>query len=84
MKNITNGSEKQIAWAEEIKATNIRKLERELEEYKLRAESGGGEFPQSVEKIKKALHEIKTTEKSAKFWIDNQGLATSFIQRIKK
>lgn len=82
MKEITNGSEKQIAWATEIRATTIKQLQREINELKMREVSP--RFEMLIGKLENAITELSTTEKSAKFFIDNQNLAPAFIQNIKK
>jgi len=79
MKEITIGSEKQIAWATEIRAKNLRELGREIEEFKTR-----GGFDNLVVKLEKAVADIESTDKPAKFWIDNPGTAKHYIQQIKK
>jgi len=81
---ITIGTEKQIAWANDIRNDNLKTLEIEIEEFKLRETNGTGSFPELIAKLEKAIEEIKTTEKSAKWWIEHQNLANAYIQKIKR
>lgn len=81
---ITIGSEKQIVWANDIRNANIKTLEREIEEFKLREINGTGSFPELISKLEKAIEEIKTTEKTAQWWIEHQNLASAYIQKIKR
>ncbi len=78
------GSEKQVAWATEIRNSNIKCLEREIEELKDRKERGTGSFPELIAKLENGLKEIKTTVIPAKWWIENQGMALAFIQKAKR
>jgi hypothetical protein len=80
------GSEKQVAWATEIRNDNIKTLEREIEDLKSREVNGTGSFPELVAKLEKALNELKndTTHIYASWWIEHKGLARVFIQSAKK
>jgi hypothetical protein len=80
---ITKGSEKQIAWAEDIRNQNIRTLEREIEELKLREVDGTGSFPELIAKLEKAVKELLTVEKPAKFYIEHNNLANAYIYKLK-
>jgi len=80
------GSEKQVAWANEIRERNVKNFEREIEELKGREERGTGSFPELVAKLEKALDELKndTTRTSATWWIEHSNAANAFIQRTKR
>ena len=78
------GTEKQIAWATQIRDSNVKELKREIEEFKLRKINGTGSFPELIAKLGKALQEIEEKDLTASWWIEHKGLAASFIQRIKK
>jgi hypothetical protein len=78
------GTEKQIEWATQIRDTNVKTLEREIEELKLREANGTGSFPELVAKIEKAISDIGNQKSEAKWWIDNKNIANAFIQSIKR
>ena len=52
---ITIGTEKQIVWANDIRNANIKTLEREIEEFKLREVNGTSSFPEIIAKLEKAI-----------------------------
>ena len=78
MENITIGTEKQIAWATEIRDASIKNMEKELADFVRR-----GHFEVIVAKIEKGIEELKTVDKDAKFWIEHKNLDGAFLQRIK-
>ena len=78
MINITIGTEKQIAWATEIRNTSIKNMERELAEFVKR-----GGFEVIVAKIEKGINELQTVDKDAKFWIEHKNLDGAYLQKIK-
>lgn len=85
------GSEKQVAWATEIRNNNIAVLKRELEDMKelvaYQTETFGSpaaRCPEIVKELEKALSIIGKNKPEAKWWIENKGMAMAFVQRIKR
>ncbi len=81
---ILTGSEKQIAWATEIRTTNLRILNEEIEVFKGRELRENCSYGVIIEKAEKAINEIQKTEKTAKWWIEHQNLANAYMQKIKQ
>ena len=86
MKAIENltGSEKQIAWATEIVTTNLNALQRELTYMNEREARGNGSFPEVTAKLEKAIRELEESSYTAKWWIEHQGVARAYIQKIMR
>ncbi len=80
------GSEKQIAWATDIRNHNIKVLQNEINEIKARHYDYNLEIsPKSAEmisKLEKAINDIMTTHPDSKFWIDHKGLAGVYIHKL--
>ena len=76
------GSEKQIAWATTIRDNNINTLKTEIENFKARGQREDWDYSEIIAKIEKAIEDIKVTKSDAKWWIENKGVASSFLQRI--
>lgn len=76
------GTEKQVAWAEKIRAEQINSLEFSLKEFKANVETAKfKEAPmQIISKIELSLEEIKTKD-SAKWWIDNRNIARHLVEK---
>jgi len=82
MKAIENltGSEKQIAWAKEIIAQNLKDLQREMDYYKGRTD---GVFTDYADKLEKAINELGESNCTAKWWIEHRNLANAYMQKAK-
>jgi len=80
------GTEKQIAWAEDIRRRNIEYLEEVIKRFEIRAAATGQNFPEVVADLHRCIHEFKTLEdfSSAKWWIEHQKCAMAFEQRLLK
>jgi len=78
MINLT-GTEKQIAWATEIRDFNVKMLKNEIESFEKR-----NAFPEIVEKLKAAVIEVEEGKSEAKFWIEHQNLANAYIQKLNR
>lgn len=79
------GSEKQVAWAEDIRRRQLTRLENLIEEARVRVENEGNGVNDVLlwvlNKYEQAMGVLKTYE-SAKFWIENQGIVTETEQRV--
>lgn len=73
------GSEKQITWATEIRNSNIKLLQAEIDQLKARYHPN---FDIAIAKFEKAIIEAQTKQSSAKYWIDHQGVAGVYIQKV--
>jgi hypothetical protein len=78
------GSEKQVAWATEIRNNNIKTLIQEVEEFKGRETREDCSYSVIIGKIEKAIEDIKNGKPEAKWWIENKGIANWFLQKIKR
>lgn len=81
MKNLF-GSEKQIAWAEQIIAENIATLTRTIEEFKGREVRENCSYSNVTDRLKKALDDLSNSEYSAKWWIEHKNVANAYIQKV--
>ena len=81
MKNLT-GSEKQIAWAEQIIAENISTLTRTIEEFKGREVRENCSYSSVTDRLEKALNELNNSEYAAKWWIEHKNVANAYIQKV--
>jgi len=79
-----NGSEKQIAWATEIRNSNLKKLQDELATFKERSIEENWDYSNITTKLELAISQIGTKHPEAAWWIDHKGLAASFISRLLK
>ena len=75
------GTEKQIAWAEEIRKANISHLQDCLEGFELRA-ARGDDFPEIRATLQKAIEGLMTQPTEAKWWIEHKRVAWAIEQRI--
>lgn len=78
------GSEKQVAWANEIRNSNIATLENEVTEFKARGARESFDYSVIIGKIEKAIEDIKNSKPEAKWWIENKGIANAFLFKIKR
>ena len=78
------GSDKQVAWANEIRNSNIATLENEVAEFKARGARESFDYSIIIGKIEKAIEDIKNGKSEAKWWIENKSVASAFLSRIKK
>lgn len=78
------GSEKQIAWATDIRNQNIKILENEINQIKTRFNNVvmSAKSVELITKLENAINVIKTTHPEAKFWIENKGVANAYIYRL--
>lgn len=86
MAAITQGSEKQIAWAEKIRDNNIKILTNEVNELTVRMIKDSPNFKPLVDKLTKALVELQndTTHTYAGWWIEHKNLALAYIQKAER
>lgn len=79
------GTEKQIAWAEDIRRRQLTRLSNLIEEARVRVENEGNGINDALlwifNKYKQAMGVLETYE-SAKFWIENPGIVTETEQRV--
>ena len=75
------GTEKQIAWAEEIRKANISHLQDCLRGFELRA-ARGDDFPEIRAALQKAIEGLQTKPTEAKWWIEHKRVAWAIEQRI--
>lgn len=75
------GTEKQIAWAEEIRKANISHLQDSLKDFELRA-ARGDDFPEIRAALQKAIEGLMTQPTEAKWWIEHKRVAWAIEQRI--
>jgi len=75
------GTEKQIAWAEEIRKANISHLQDCLNNFELRA-ARGDDFPEIRAALQKAIEGLMTQPTEAKWWIEHRRVAWAIEQRI--
>jgi hypothetical protein len=75
------GSEKQVAWAEQIRTRNIDYLTSTMTELKNRNHSEI--FGTHIEKLEAAISQAKNIP-SAKAWIEKQHVAEEYIRMIYK
>ena len=75
------GSEKQIAWAEDIRRGNIEYLKDQIENFELRA-ARGDDFPEIRASLQKALKGLTTQFSEAKWWIEHRRIAWVLVQKI--
>ena len=75
------GTEKQIAWAEEIRKANISHLQDSLKDFELRA-ARGDDFPEIRAALQKAIEGLMTQPTEAKWWIEHKRVARAIEQRI--
>jgi len=78
------GTEKQIAWANKIVEDNMEILKREVSEFKERETRENCSYKILTDKIEKAIVEIEKSEYTAAWWIEHRGLATAYLQKIKR
>jgi len=77
------GSEKQIAWAEEIMEHNIRYLHKERDDYKRRTEEEeGSDFTAIVKEFERVIEMLETKQPSAKWWIEHKSIGQYARQEI--
>jgi len=75
------GTEKQIAWAEDIRKANISHLQDCLKDFELRA-ARGDDFPEIRATLQKAIEGLMTQPTEAKWWIEHKRVAWAIEQRI--
>jgi len=75
------GTEKQIAWAEDIRKANISHLQDCLQGFELRA-ARGDDFPEIRATLQKAIDGLMTQPTEAKWWIEHRRVAWAIEQRI--
>jgi hypothetical protein len=75
------GTEKQIAWAEEIRKVNISYLQDSLKDFELRA-ARGDDFPEIRATLQKAIEGLMAQPTEAKWWIEHRRVAWAIEQRI--
>ena len=75
------GSEKQIAWAEDIRRGNIEYLKDQIENFEQRA-ARGDDFPEIRASLQKALKGLTTQFSEAKWWIEHRRIAWVLVQKI--
>ncbi|MDD4804837.1 MAG: hypothetical protein PHN69_06760 [Candidatus Pacebacteria bacterium] len=79
------GSEKQVAWAENIRDRQLTKLANLIEEARARVENEGNGVNDALlwilNKYEQAFAVLETYD-SAKFWIENPGIVTETEQRV--
>ncbi len=77
------GTEKQVAWAEDIRAGQIRQMEKYIRDWELRIEREGiyPGYTWILEKHKEALEELRQVSE-AKFWIEHRRIANALNTRI--
>ena len=75
------GTEKQIAWAEDIRKANISHLQDCLKDFELRA-ARGDDFPEIRAALQKAIEGLMTQPTEAKWWIEHKRVAWAIEQRI--
>ena len=75
------GTEKQIAWAEDIRKANISHLQDCLQGFELRA-ARGDDFPEIRAALQKAIDGLMTQPTEAKWWIEHRRVAWAIEQRI--
>ena len=75
------GSEKQIAWAEDIRRGNIEYLEDQIENFERRA-AEGDDFPEIRASLQKGLKGLTTLFSEAKWWIEHKRIAWAMVQKI--
>lgn len=78
------GSEKQIAWATDIINTTRKKLQNELTYFAGREKRENYSYAEIKGKIERGIADLENSSYSAKWWIEHQGVAESFLQRIKR
>lgn len=74
------GTEKQVAWAEEIRKANISHLQDCLRSFELRA-ARGDDFPEIRAALQKAIKGLMA-QPDAKWWIEHRRCAWAIEQRI--
>jgi len=75
------GTEKQIAWAEDIRKANISHSQDCLQGFELRA-ARGDDFPEIRAALQKAIDGLMTQPTEAKWWIEHRRVAWAIEQRI--
>lgn len=79
------GSEKQVAWAENIRDRQLTKLANLIEEARARVENEGNGVNDALlwilNKYEQAFAVLETYD-SAKFWIENPGIVIETEQRV--
>ena len=80
------GSEKQVAWAEQIRSNNIAIFEKSIKSFKIREKNGNGYFPALVKDLEKALEILKSDKApaDAKWWIEHKKIADATIDRVMR
>ena len=80
------GTEKQVAWAEDIRRENIEYLEKRIQNFERRAAATGQEFPEVIAHFNQCITEFKTLDKfaSAKWWIEHRNCGQFFDQSLMK
>src|SRR5690554_4557779 len=68
------GTEKQIAWAEEIRKANISHLQDRLKDFELRA-ARGDDFPEIRAALQKAIEGLTSQPVEARWWIEHKRVA---------
>ena len=74
------GTEKQVAWAEEIRKANIAHLQDRLKDFELRA-ARGDDFPEIRAALQKAIEGLMT-QPEAKWWIEHKRIGWVIEQKI--
>ena len=75
------GTEKQVAWAEDIRRENISHLRDCLRDFELRA-ARGDDFPEIRANLQKAIEGLMTQPVEAKWWIEHKRVAWAIEQKI--
>ena len=75
------GTEKQVAWAEEIRKANIAHLQDRLRDFEFRA-ARGDDFPEIRANLQKAIEGLMTQPVEAKWWIEHKRVAWAIEQKI--
>lgn len=83
--NKLQGTEKQIAWAEKIRATEINKVEFALKEMDTRIENATyKEMPTQIKNWLEVLLEEIKNQVEAKYWIENQNIGRHIIEKATR
>lgn len=84
------GSDKQIAWATEIRNSCIRKVQHDIETKTIllglanAAGDDSSKLTKMIAKLNEGMAQLEndTTHTSAAWWISNKGIADVFIQNV--
>jgi len=74
------GTEKQVAWAEEIRKANIAHLQDCLRDFEFRA-ARGDDFPEIRAGLQKAIEGLRA-QPEAKWWIEHKRIGWVIEQKI--